>query len=318
MTLDEYNAAPSPAELPVVLVVDDCEIVQRLLHARLRAESVRIESVMRGDLAISRAIEVGPALMLLDLNMPGMDGFEILRRMKDDPRTHEIPVVVLSGQDSAEEKVTAFDLGAVDFISKPFDMAELRARIRVALRMQAMMQMLAQRAQIDGLTGLCNRACFDTRWRQEHERAVRQGSALSLAMIDLDEFKSVNDTYGHPAGDAVLVGVATVIQRMVRVSDVACRFGGEEFAIILPETGPEDALIICERVRVACERIEWTRHPSRTVTISIGISGARQAGGHAVGAWLDAADRNLYAAKRTGRNRVVATDFGSGPLRIAS
>ncbi len=303
---------------PVVLVVDDCEFVHRLLHARLRSESIRIESLQNGAQTVERALALSPALILLDLNMPEMDGFEILRRLKDEPATMHVPVIVLSGQDSAEDKVTAFDLGAVDFISKPFDMTELRARIRVALRMQALVQMLAQRAQIDGLTGLCNRASFDDRWRQEHERANRAKAALSLALFDIDEFKSVNDTYGHPAGDAVLVGLAGLITRTVRVSDVACRYGGEEFAIIFPDTTPAEAFGICERLRKACERIVWPKHPGRAVTLSIGIAGTATPAGLPAHAWIETADRNLYTAKREGRNRVVLTDLSTGNLRVAS
>lgn len=303
---------------PMVLVVDDCEFVHRLLHARLRSESIRIDSLLDGSRTVEHAIRTSPALILLDLNMPEMDGFEILRRLKDEPETIHIPVIVLSGQDSAEDKVTAFDLGAVDFISKPFDMTELRARIRVALRMQALLQMLAQRAQIDGLTGLCNRASFDDRWHQEHERANRSGSPLSLAMLDLDEFKSINDTYGHPAGDAVIVGLAQLMNRTVRVSDVCCRYGGEEFAIIFPDTSPDEANAICERLRAACEQIDWPKHPGRAVTLSIGIAGTGSAKGLAKTQWIEAADRNLYAAKRAGRNRVVKTDLGANGLRVAS
>lgn len=309
---------PPTDQNPVVLIVDDCEFVHRLLHARLRSESIKIESLQRGNLTVDRAIVTAPALVLLDLNMPEMDGFEILRRLKDEPKTIHIPVIVLSGQDSAEDKVTAFDLGAVDFISKPFDMTELRARIRVALRMQALVQMLAQRAQIDGLTGLCNRASFDTRWNQEHERAARAGTAISLAMFDLDEFKSINDTYGHPAGDAVLVGLSQLISRTVRVSDVACRYGGEEFAIIFPDTEPSEAYAICERLRRACEQIVWPKHPGRAVTLSIGIAGTQLPAGLHKQVWIETADRNLYTAKREGRNRVVLTDLTNGGLRVAS
>lgn len=312
------DASPLSDQNPVVLVVDDCEFVHRLLHARLRSESIRIESLLDGTKATETAVNITPALILLDLNMPEMDGFEILRRLKDDADTMHIPVIVLSGQDSAEDKVTAFDLGAVDFISKPFDMTELRARIRVALRMQALLQMLSQRAQIDGLTGLCNRASFDVRWRQEHERASRNGSALALAMFDLDEFKGVNDTYGHPAGDAVLVGLAQLISRTVRVSDIACRYGGEEFAIIFPDTTPAEATSICERLRTGCEQIVWPKHPGRSVTLSIGIAGAGNAAGHPTAQWIEAADKNLYAAKRSGRNRVVTTELDRGNLRVAS
>lgn len=309
---------PAMDQNPVVLIVDDCEFVHRLLQARLRSESIQIESLQRGNLTVERAVASGPALILLDLNMPEMDGFEILRRLKDEPKTIHIPVIVLSGQDSAEDKVTAFDLGAVDFISKPFDMTELRARIRVALRMQALVQMLAQRAQIDGLTGLCNRASFDTRWHQEHERACRAGTALALAMFDLDEFKSINDTYGHPAGDAVLVGLAQLISRTVRVSDVACRYGGEEFAIIFPDTTPAEAHAICERLRRACEQIVWPKHPGRPVTLSIGIAGTQLPAGLHKQIWIETADRNLYTAKREGRNRIVLTDLTAGGLRVAS
>jgi diguanylate cyclase (GGDEF)-like protein len=313
-------AEPNPPmdQNPVVLIVDDCEFVHRLLQARLRSEAIQIESLQRGSLTVERALDLSPALVLLDLNMPEMDGFEILRRLKDEPKTIHIPVIVLSGQDSAEDKVTAFDLGAVDFISKPFDMTELRARIRVALRMQALVQMLAQRAQIDGLTGLCNRASFDTRWHQEHERAARAGTALSLAMFDLDEFKSINDTYGHPAGDAVLIGLAQLISRTVRVSDVACRYGGEEFAIIFPDTAPAEVHAICERLRRACEQIVWPKHPGRSVTLSIGIAGTQLPGALHKQVWIETADRNLYTAKREGRNRVVLTDLTAGGLRVAS
>lgn len=310
--------SPLADQNPLVLVVDDCEFVHRLLHARLRSESIRIESLERGIETIEHAVRLGPALILLDLNMPEMDGFEILRRLKDDPKTINIPVIVLSGQDSAEDKVTAFDLGAVDFISKPFDMTELRARIRVALRMQALLQMLAQRAQIDGLTGLCNRASFDARWHQEHDRSARNGTALSLAMFDLDEFKSVNDTYGHPAGDAVLIGLAQLLNRTVRSSDVACRYGGEEFAIIFPETSPAEAASICERVRAACAQVIWPKHPGRPVTLSIGVAGTGSSAGLPKTLWIETADRNLYSAKRAGRDRVVLTDLASGNLRVAS
>ena len=311
---------PNPAmdQKPVVLIVDDCEFVHRLLRARLRSESIQIESLQRGNLTVERAIDTAPALVLLDLNMPDMDGFEILRLLKDEPKTIHIPVIVLSGQDTAKDKVTAFDLGAIDFISKPFDMTELRVRIRVALRMQALVQMLAQRAQIDGLTGLCNRACFDTRWHQEHERTSRSGTALSLAIFDLDEFKSINDTYGHPAGDAVLVGLSQLMSRTIRVSDIACRYGGEEFAIIFPDTTPAEAHAICERLRLACEQVVWPKNPGRSVTLSIGIAGMQLPAGLNKQIWIETADQNLYAAKREGRNRIVLTDLTSGGLRMAS
>lgn len=301
-----------------VLIVDDCAAVHRLLKARLRAETYKLDSVMNGPDALLRAGMFQPDLILLDLNMPGMDGFEILRHLKDCAETHDIPVVVVSGQNSSEDKVRAFDLGAVDFVSKPFDMTELRARVRVALRMQSLIRMLALKAQIDGLTGLCNRALFDKRWAEEHERASRSGQPLSLAMIDLDEFKTINDHHGHPAGDAVLVGVASMVQNTIRVADIACRFGGEEFAVILPDTTPKHATLLCERIRERCQEMVWNAHPERRVTLSIGIAGTAHASVLGPGDWLHKADEQLYNAKRGGRNRVETLDLGSGPLRVAS
>lgn len=308
--------------LPLVLIVDDCQAVHRLLSARLRAESVRIESAMDGAEAVEIAETLQPDLVLLDLDMPGMDGFEVLRAMKSSSTTHDIPVIILSGKAASQDKVAAFDLGAVDFVAKPFEMAELRARIRVALRMQSLVRMLAQRAHIDGLTGLYNRAYFQTRWKEEVERAARARSPLSLAMIDLDEFKSINDSYGHPAGDAVLQGVSQLLAQSVRLSDVACRYGGEEFALILPETTPSEAGGLCERIRARCESISWSGHPGRRVTMSVGIAGATDPSLTGLAHWIEAADQRLYDAKRAGRNRVLVTDLDdgaeSGPLRVAS
>ena len=316
--MTDLNADNQTDQLPLVLIVDDCPAVHRLLQARLRSEAVRIMSALDGREALDKVEVFNPDLILLDLSLPGMDGYEVLRSLKNNSATHEIPVLILSGKREPEDKVTAFDLGAVDFVCKPFEMAELRARIRVALRMQRLVRMLAQRAQIDGLTGLSNRTQFDRRWIEEYERAARSHHALSLAMIDLDEFKSINDTYGHPAGDAVLSGIAQMIQRAVRVSDIPCRFGGEEFAIILPEIGSAHAEMLCERIRKAAEAMEWPRHPARRVTLSIGIAGSDTVSAHRPEDFIEQADRHLYTAKRSGRNRVVRGDLGTGPIRIAS
>ncbi len=316
--MTDLSADNQTDQLPLVLIVDDCPAVHRLLQARLRSEAVRIMSAMDGREALDKADVFNPDLILLDLSLPGMDGYEVLRSLKNKSSTHEIPVLIVSGKRDPEDKVTAFDLGAVDFVCKPFEMAELRARIRVALRMQRLVRMLAQRAQIDGLTGLSNRTQFDRRWHEEFERASRSGHPLSLAMIDLDEFKSINDTYGHPAGDAVLSGIAQMVQRAVRVSDIPCRFGGEEFAIILPEIGSAHAELLCERIRKTAEAMEWPRHPARRVTLSVGVAGSDTVSGHRPEDFIEHADKHLYTAKRSGRNRVVSGDLGTGPVRIAS
>jgi len=182
-------------------------------------------------------------------------------------------------------------------------------RVRAALRLSSLMRMLEQRAQIDGLSGLWNRAYFDERWNEEIERSRRHGRALSLAMIDLDHFKGVNDAHGHPAGDAVIQGVARLLKREIRASDVACRYGGEEFTLIMTDTDPEQAAALCERIRAALEQMTWTRHPARRVTLSCGVAGARTGVAIGAGDWLEAADDGLYAAKRGGRNQVSVTDL---------
>jgi two-component system cell cycle response regulator len=302
---------------PAVLVIDDSPDVHRLLKARLRHEELNLQAATSGQGGIDAARQTKPAIILLDLDMPDMDGFEVLRVLKNDPTTVPIPVIVLSGLQSAQDKVTAFDLGAVDYITKPFNLTELRVRVRSALRMHRLVQMLGQLAQIDGLTGLWNRAHFDKRWADEVAGCVRHNRPLSLAMVDVDHFKSINDTYGHPAGDAVLQGMARIIQRECRQEDVACRYGGEEFALVMPDTPPEAALVVCERMRTALAEVVWPRHPERSITVSVGLAGCGAPREMGVAEWVEAADKNLYSAKKAGRNRVVMTDLGQATLAKA-
>ncbi len=302
---------------PTVLVIDDSADVHRLLRARLRHEDIELVSAEGGRRGLDDAKSVRPAMILLDLDMPDMDGFEVLRHLKNDPITLDIPIIVLSGLQSAQDKVMAFDLGAVDYITKPFNLTELRVRVRSALKMHRLVQMLAQCAQLDGLTGLWNRAYFDKRWADEIAAAHRHGRAVSLAMLDVDHFKSINDTYGHPAGDSVLQGLAKVLQRECRQEDIACRYGGEEFALIMPDTAPAAAALVCERIRTAMAETSWPRHPERTVTLSVGLAGSARAIEVPAAQWVEAADRNLYTAKKSGRNRVICTDVDP-KLRLAA
>jgi diguanylate cyclase (GGDEF)-like protein len=294
---------------PMVLVIDDSQDVHRLLRARLRHEEIELVGADNGREGLEKARTTRPAMILLDLDMPDMDGFEVLRHLKNDQTTLDIPVIVLSGLQSAQDKVTAFDLGAVDYITKPFNLTELRVRVRSALKMYRLVQMLAQCAQLDGLTGLWNRAYFDKRWSDEVAASLRHKRPLSLAMIDVDHFKSVNDTFGHPAGDAVLQGIAKALQRECRQEDIACRYGGEEFALIMPDTAPAAALVVCERMRGCLTEVVWPRHPERPVTVSMGLAGSACGIDVEPARWIELADRNLYGAKKTGRNRVVSSDI---------
>lgn len=308
----QSNEAP-----PRVLVVDDSPDVHRLIKARLRQEEIEIVSANSGREGLEAAVQRRPDLILLDVEMPDLDGFEVLRALKNSSATVHIPVIIVSGLQSAQDKVTAFDLGAVDYITKPFDLMELRVRVRSALRLQRLLQMLSDRARVDGLTGLWNRALFDHRLNEELARCERHRRPLSLAMIDVDHFKSVNDTFGHPAGDAVLAGLGKLLLREARQSDVACRYGGEEFALIMPDTTPEDACVLCERVRLALSALNWPRHPDRRITASFGVSGVRTALASNRDLLIEEADKALYRAKHGGRNRIVSTELAEPAVPLA-
>ncbi len=297
---------------PIVLLIDDSVDVHRLLRARLKHEHIQLVATTSGLEGVEFAKGHGPSTILLDLDMPGVDGFETLRALKEEGTTHNIPVIVLSGMDDSEDKVTAFDLGATDYVTKPCDLAELRARLRASLRLDHLLRLLAERADVDGLTGLSNRSHFDKRWAAEVEECKRYGTPLSIALLDIDHFKSVNDTYGHPAGDEVLAEFAQLIAKSCRTSDIPCRYGGEEFAMIMPHTSPEDAKVVCERIRQSLRAMEWPRHPERVITVSIGVAGCAGGCTQTPEQWLEQADQCLYGAKRAGRDRVATKDLG-GP-----
>lgn len=296
----------------LVLLIDDSEAMHRLLSLRLRNDGLEVSSAMSGEEGVRKATEEHPALVLLDVDMPGMDGFEVLRTLKDNDATLHTPVIMLSGAHNSHDKVTAFDLGAVDFITKPFDMMEMRVRVRSALRVSHLLRMLSQQAQIDGLTGLYNRAHFDQRWLEEVAGVERHKRPLTIAMMDLDHFKSVNDTFGHPAGDAAIQGLAKIVRRESRQTDIACRYGGEELVLIMPETGPDDAASVCERIRAALADVVWPRHPERRITCSIGVVGTDGSTAVDAGTWLEKVDRNLYRAKKEGRDRLVTSSLDGG------
>lgn len=299
-----------------VLVVDDARDVHDLLRVRLKHDDIELLAAETIQEGFEKALHESPELMLVDMSLPNDgDGLALMRLLQNDARTRNIPVIVLSARTDMSSKVAAFDLGAVDYVTKPFELIELRMRLRAARRMNQMMRLLSHRAQIDGLTGLWNRTYFDCRWREEYSRAHRQGHALALAFIDIDHFKSVNDNYGHPVGDSVLQGVARVLQRDPRASDVACRYGGEEFVLVMPDTGAVDAAVVCERLRRAMAELRWSRVPDLRVTVSMGVAGATGMTTATAENWIEAADRNLYAAKKAGRNRVVVTDLTGTGLR---
>jgi len=300
---------PQSSSLPKVLAIDDSELIHRLLRVRLQHEQIELHGSMVAVRGLEMARELQPDVILLDIEMEGMDGFEVLQALKSDVDLQDIPVIFISATASMEDRVRALDLGAVDFVAKPFEVVELKARVRSALRVQHLVKMLAQKAQVDGLTGLWNRTYFDRRLAQEVSESIRHRRPLTLVMCDVDGFKKLNDERGHPFGDMVLERLAKILQSG-RGSDIPCRYGGEEFGIILPNTSGSEALEVADRYRRAIELETWPSAIGKVITASFGIADISMLpGAQGVDDLIAAADSALYKAKLNGRNRVEASNI---------
>jgi len=293
----------------VILAIDDAPAILALLAFHLRAEHASLLTAATFDEGLAAANEHSPDLILLDVDLPDHSGLDLCRRLKEEEATRDIPVIFLTGSSDVATKVHGFDLGAVDYVTKPFDVAELRARVRAALRMKRAQDMLREKVQLDALTGLRNRAFFDTRLDAEIATALRHRRPLSLVMIDLDHFKSLNDRFGHPFGDAVLQRVGDHLTHAIRPMDSACRYGGEELALILPDADLEGARSVAERLREQIRALPFeARGQKVVVTASMGVAEldptttiARRTLSASL---IESADRALYAAKRGGRDCV--------------
>ena len=300
---------PTPTK---VLVIDDSEPIHKLVAARLRPEGLEVVCELDGERGIERAVSDPPDLILLDVELPDLDGFEVCRRMKEHPATRDVPIIFLTGTTSTDSKVRGLDLGAVDYVTKPFDQVELRARVRAALRTKRLQDILEQQSFLDGLTGLWNRAYMDRRMESELNVTRRYGRPLSLVLADVDHFKAVNDTHGHLFGDVVLQGVAEALRAHARRSDIVNRYGGEEFAILLVDTDLHAAMYVAERLRVAIEERRFEVHGElQRVTASLGISCSRNLSGElSCEQMIATADSALYAAKDAGRDCTWMNDSG--------
>jgi two-component system, cell cycle response regulator len=291
-----------------VLIIDDSQPIHALVRVRLADEGIELHSAHTGLSGLQVAQENPPDVILLDVDMPDLNGFEVCRRLKADGRTMDVPIIFLTGASSTEEKITGLELGAVDYITKPFDPAELRARVRSSLRTKYLLDLLARKAMIDGLTGLWNRRYFDRRLTEEMSLARRTEGQLACILGDIDHFKSCNDRFGHTFGDEVLRCVSAIMGGIVRTEDVLCRYGGEEFAVIVPNSNANGAAELGERLRAAIASAKiGVRTDAPHVTASFGI--AEMNGDQDEKTLLDNADAALYRAKQEGRNRVVSADF---------
>ena len=294
-----------------VLIIDDSKPIHALVRARLAEEPIELHSAFDGESGISAALNLLPDLILLDVDMPTPDGFEVCRRLKDDPATMNIPVVFLTGMASTEQKIRGLELGALDYILKPFDPAELRARVRTSLRQKYLLDLLAKKAMIDGLTGLWNRTYFDQTLAAQLALFRRAGYPCSIILADVDNFKQINDSYGHPVGDEALRAIAHILQSGCRLEDTVCRYGGEEFAILCPNTPAEKAVILGERLRDSISRLTMShRRTHIPLTCSFGIADPATSGDRTV---VEAADQALYQSKQAGRNKVIIAGIHDSP-----
>ena len=305
-----------------VLVVEDSPEIAALMVLTLRIEGYQVSQAPDGIRALELASTLAPDLILLDVMMPGLDGFQVAQRLKSQAHTRDIPLIFVTAKSELNDMVHGLET-AVDYISKPFAVPELVARVRAALRMSKLQTELKQSneelsklALTDGLTGLLNRRSFDSQLEDEIWRARRFGHSLGLMIFDLDRFKSVNDTYGHAQGDVVLQAFAEVLMNSSRRVDKVARFGGEEFALLLPSTDAEGVEIVGEKARAATEELEIPcvgcapGEMMRVTTSAGGVIVAHMAESGPPVAEIAAgmfavADSCLYAAKGGGRNRIV-------------
>ncbi len=251
--------------------------------------------------------EDAPLLAILDWVMPELDGIEVCRKLRQSGRAPYIYLIILTGKGAEHDVLAAMEAGADDYLRKPFDLEELRARVRAGERIVTLQEALRAQASRDALTGLLNRGAIMELLQRELARAWRATSPVSVILADLDHFKNVNDTYGHPVGDAVLRDTAKRLRVPLRLYDSLGRYGGEEFLIVLPGCASTSAVAVAERVRIAIAEISIELPEGRiAVTASFGTASAGDAQGFESDGLIQAADEALYRAKRGGRNRVEA------------
>lgn len=293
-----------------ILIVDDEKMNLKILADLLKDEHVPILA-KTGEQALKHAFDSNPPdLILLDVIMPGMGGYEVLKQLKENERTNNIPVIFVTALGSPEDEEYGLKMGAVDYITKPVSPPIVKMRVRNHLRFVHQYKLLEKLVNIDGLTMIPTRRRFEEVFRQEGLRAASHGLPFSVAMLDIDFFKQYNDHYGHGMGDRTLQAVAfTLHDSLKRPADLAARYGGEKFVMVLPETAGDGALKVAERARVAVTGLAIPHEFSKSadhVSVSIGVATHLPGSDFLPEALLKQADQNLYQAKQQGRNRVVA------------
>lgn len=311
-------------KIPIILVADDEPINRTLIQRRLERAGYFVLVAENGREAVEAAMSSAPDLVILDVMMPLMDGLTACRLIKENEATRDIPVIFLSARDETDVKVSGLALGANDYISKPFKAEELLARVEVAMRMKrerdrlrlsaeearVTAEIAQERAMTDALTGLLNRYGLQRVLSHEYAEARRYARPLSCLMIDMDNFKTINDTFGHATGDAALKQVGAILTDVVRRSDMVSRYGGDEFLVLLPETDLEGAEALAEKVLASAARQQFgDLQPRFQLTLSIGAATlSEEESGNDM---IARADMALYEAKEQGRNRVERAELKS-------
>lgn len=306
------NHVVAPEDRPRILIVDDERININLLNALLKTD-YKIMVATDGEQALKAAMTGKPELILLDIVMPGIDGYEVCRRLKATAATQSIPIIFITAMGEVENEAMGFALGAVDYITKPFNSAVVKARVGVHMKLKRNGDILENLASMDALTEVPNRRAFDQTRKQEWARSLRDGLPISFVMIDIDMFKQYNDNYGHGAGDECLIRIAKALNSCVqRPGDLLARYGGEEFAAILVNTPEEGALRMAESFHAMIAALQIPHAFSATsphVTASIGIATVIPSPSLTADMLSEAADNMLYQAKNAGRNTTRSTQL---------
>ena len=310
---DEASGLPAlPARRPCLLVVDDQPVNIQALYQAFAADH-QVLMATGGEQALALCASQQPDLVLLDVVMPGIDGHEVCRRLKADLATCDIPVIFVTAHSDEAAETLGLALGAVDFISKPVNPAIVRARVRTHLTLKAQSDLLRQWVYIDGLTGVHNRRHFDERLAAEWGRAVRNGTPLSVVLLDVDFFKRYNDLYGHQAGDDCLRQLAATLKScMKRPGDLLARYGGEEFVCLLPDTDLPGSLDLAAQLATAVAGLGLPHAASdvaKVVTMSLGVCTKRDSAVGSAAALLREADAQLYIAKSRGRHQLCGAEL---------
>ncbi len=315
-TVSSFNVGADGApRRPRLLVVDDQPVNIQAIYQTFNADH-QVLMATSGEQALQLCLSKQPDLVLLDVVMPGMDGFEVCRRLKEDEATRDIPVIFVTAQNDDATETRGLDAGAVDFISKPINPKIVRARVRTHLTLKAQSDLLREWVYTDGLTGVHNRRYFDERLAVEWSRAVRNGNALSVVLLDVDFFKRYNDCYGHLAGDECLRRVARALKTCVRrPSDLVARYGGEEFVCLLPDTDLKGAMTVAEELGQLLF-VQQIAHADSSVasvvTVSLGVCSKRSGAGGSAEALMREADAQLYVSKARGRHQASGTQMHEG------